>query len=561
MIKAVHLRTIALAGLLLPLFFLPTRELSAQEARMLNTRDTALEWAYLERISSGIIPPTTIQSLSVKEALFYEIDTGYLSSESPSVRGKISIQPFVMGWKGLDTSRAMWNKSLFDRFRLEDPALLFGVSFASPSFYGTTSIDFGTDSLPVYAKENGSSGFWKPLDYVSYWTFPEEGYLSYSGRSITVAAGRLKTGIGLGRENIFLNGDARWYDQIQFSWYSTRFRFFALWGTSSSHLNNDEYSVQTFANTNADGESMGWDRLNNHDASVQSLVPLKMFSYHRIEYKPLPWMGFGLSEMQLVGGKVPDLSNLLPTVIWHNNYSAGVSNVMLHADTWMVPVKNLLVFGEFLMDDSKAPKESGASKPNCWGWTAGMTWTVPVFPDDWRFSAAAEFSLVDKWTYDRWQPYLTMYQRQIITGGHRGFNIPLGHGEGGDVSQAILTLTALSRKGQRLELAYTFIDKGPVYLGMIEKNPAFTAGSGKPEYIPVYYDYDDWAGSGALKALLGNIRKYTHVLNAKAVWPLSPALEANGEIDFRIILNAGHIAGKKAAETTYKAGLKWTYGN
>ena len=539
--------------------------LHAQDGKMLDASDTVLEWEYLDLISRGRNPPTTVQSISTKEAAFYGLQDRQLedANNEARFRGIFSIQPFLLGWRGLDTSDRMTNTSLLTRFRLEDPILALGVSFENGAFYGSSQLDFGTDSVTRYAAEDGMTAMWQPMDYLSYWTFPEEAYVAWSADHLTFAAGRLPAGIGLGKSNIFLNGEARWYDQAQFSWWSDRFRFFGFWGTSSSHLDGGEYAIQDYSPTLNDGKSWGWDTLNNHDASTQSLVPFKMFTYHRLEFKPVPKLGIGISEMQLVGGKVPDLTNLLPTLSWHNTYTAGISNVMLLADVWSVPVRGLLLYGEFLMDDSKAPKEDGEAKPQCWAWELGTVWVLPAESRDWRFSARAEYSHADKWTYNRWQPYLTMYQRQLITGGHRGFDIPLGHPEGGDVDQGSLTLAALSRDGKRIELGYTYINKGPVYLGMTS-DYMYPVPDGSdatmPMYLPVYYDYDDYAGSGALAALLGTVRKHSHVINLKAAWPLGRGWEAKGEIDFRIILNAGHIASETATETVYKTGFKWTYG-
>ena len=530
--------------------------LAAQDARILNTHDTPLEWAYLDRVKSGENIPTTVQTLSVNEANFYGLDTGFGDLDEPTMYGRLSVQPYAMGWSGIDLTRNTKNASLLERVRLDDPVLAAGVSFGAKSFFATTQLDFSTDSLARYADEDGMSGIWKPGDYLSYWTFPEEGYLAWSLGPCTLAAGRLRSGIGLGDSNIFMNGDARWYDQLQFSWWSKRFHFYTFLATSSSHLDDTEYAIQSFTDSDGD-DSFGWDVGNNHDASTQSVVPYKMFTYHRLEFRPISRLGIGLAEMQLVGGKVPDMTNLLPVVAWHNTYSAGVSNVMLQADVWAVPLKGVLVYGEFVMDDSRAPSESRASKPNCWAWELGTTWVLPIDSADWRFSLNAEYSHADRWTYNRWQPYLTMYQRQMITGGHTGYDIPLGHPEGGDVDQVGLRFTALTRDGKRVEAGYTWICKGPVYLGMTSDTKYDV--NGDMMYVPVYYDYDDYAGSGALDKLLGNTRKISHVFNVNASWPLPKNLEANAGVDFRYIVNAEHEAGKTAIETFWKTGIKWSY--
>lgn len=546
--------------------------LSAQEGKMLNARDPLLRREWLERVSRGDNIPTTVQSISVREAESYGVGANARDSDGDAFfKGNVSLQPFVVGWNGLamerwegDTDAACKDASMLDRLALDDPVVLLGISFGVGSLYGTSSIDFGTDSVARYAGESGVTGFWNPLGVLSYWTFPHEGYLAWSAHNVTVAAGRLRTGLGLGAENILLNGNARWYDQVQFSWWSDKARFFAFLGTSASRLDEAEYEIQSWTDKDGDNSSWGWDTVNNHDAATQSTVPLKLFTYHRVEFKPLARLGIGISEMQLVGGTVPDLTNLLPTTVWHNTYSAGVSNVMMGADAWSVPVDGLLVRGEFLMDDSKAPAETGAAKPNCWAWELGTTFVIPARPAGWILAGSAEWSHVDAWTYARWQPYLTMYQRQMLTGGHRGYDIPLGHSEGGDVDEIKLSFEAISEGGSRIELGYTFINKGPVYLGRYEKNPDWAIDSDPPvpKYIPVYYDYDDLTGgTDSLDKLLDSTRKLTHALTLDATWPIGTSWKANVGADARYVINVAHVKGKRALETTYSAGLTWTYGN
>ncbi len=546
----------ALSAIIALVLFVPAFQIAAEDARMINTRDATLEWALMDRILGGRNIPTTIQSISVREADFYGIDTGFAHLSEPKVSGKFTVQPYAMGWSNLDVSRHLKDSSLLDRFRLADPVLAGGVSFGVTSFFATMQIDFSTDSLARYAEADGISGFWVPADYAQYWTFPEEGYLAWSAGNWTAAAGRLRTGIGLGSENVFLNGNARWYDQVQFSWFASKFRFFSFIATSSSHLEEAEYEIQSYTASDGD-DSWGWDTINNHDAATQSVIPLKLFTYHRLEFKPFERVGFGIGEMQLVGGKVPELGNLLPSLAWHNTYSAGVSNVMAHVDAWAVPVKGLLAYGEFVMDDTKAPKESGASKPNCWAWDLGAQWVLPARSRDWRFSVKGEWSHADTWTYNRWQPYLTMYQRQLITGGHAALDTPLGHPEGGDVDEVSLRLVALSRDGRRVSLAYAWICKGPVYLGMTSAD-AYDV-NGTTMFLPVYYDYDDYAGDGALATVLGRVRKHTHALSLDASWPIMKNIDATAGIDARLVLNAGHVAGAREIETLWKTGVKWTY--
>lgn len=537
--------------------------LFGQSAHLLGRKDGSLERLYLESIREGYIPPTTVQTISEAEARFYGLIGTKTHSTEPFWKGGVSIQPFVVGWYGIEStqwdegySRRLADFSLINRLTLNEPILSAHISFGSDSFYATTAVDFSTDSLIKYIDSNGVLGFWEPMEYFSWWTFPKEAYLSWSTDQTTVAAGRFPTGIGLGNANLFLNGQAFWYDQLQFSWWSKNFRFFAMWGTSSSHLSKEEYAIQTNTNPYNTDDNLGWDANDNHNHASQSIIPFKMFTYHRLEFKPLTWLGLGLGEMQMIGGKVPEMSNLLPGGYWHNTYSSGNTNVMMIADLWTVPLPGLLIYGEFLMDDSRAPSEGHTSKPNCWGWEAGATAVLPVAPSGWNFSLNVEYSHVDAWTYGRWQPYLTMYQRQILTGGWSGIDIPLGHPEGNDVNQAGIRFTALGKESRRIEFGYTWISKGPLYLGRIE-----TLKNSEDEdfFVPVYFDYDDWAGSGELKRITGSTRKYSHVFSLRCVWPILNQLTLDSEIDYRIIQNYAHKSGKTQTETVIKTGLIWKY--
>ena len=543
--------------------------LCGESGAMLGRKDGTLERLYLQTIQQGKIPPTTVQSISKAEARFYgllspeDIDDADDTDDTATWHGSFSVQPFMVGWSGLDPEpwdegyqRKLADFPLANRLTLNDPLLAAGLSFGSGSFFAEASIDFSTDSLLRSVEEDGILGFWQPGEYFSWWIFPKVAYAAWSGNHVTIAAGRFPTGIGLGKANLFLNGQAFWYDHLQFSWWSEKMRFFSLWGTSSPHLNEQEYEVQTNFDPGNTGENfLGWDINDNHDYSSGISSALKMFTYHRVEFKPFRWLGFALSEMQMVGGKTPDFSNLMPLMIWHNTYSSGTTNVMSMADVWAVPLPGLLVYGEFIMDDSRAPSESKTSKPNCWGWEAGATAVLPIAPKDWTISVNLEYSHVDEWTYARWQPYLTMTQRQILTGGHRGLDIPLGHPEGNDVTQLGLSVTALGRDEHRIEFGYTWITKGPLYLGRIEE----VTRDGKTYQVPVYYDFDDWAGAGELNRITGSTKKYSHVFNLRCVWPVWKNTTVDAEIDYLVIQNYAHREGNTRHQTVIKTGIQWKY--
>ena len=512
-------------------------------AQMLGLRTQGMEWQWLRRIQNGENPPTAVQTVSAAEAAFY----GF-TPETPDLEGRkvfllpeLRVQPFFTAWNGLDTARGSKDFALRRRLALDKEILAAGISFGSASFFGHIQFDLTADELVRKAGSSGSLGFWQPLEYGKWMTFPREGYISWAGSHLSVAAGRFPTGIGMGEENLILNGSAFWYDNVQLSWWSEKFKFFTMLGSSSSQLSTAEWEVQ----------KKDWDSINNHDAATGAYgsegvtIPLKLFTYHRFEWKPFRRFGLGITEMQLIGGKAPDLFNLLPMSVWHNAYSAAVTNVMFQVDLWALPVDGLLVYGEFLLDDVQSFVESGASKPNCLAWELGALYTLPLDVPGWLFFISGEYTHAGQWTYTRWQPYLTMYQRQIASGGHSGLDTPLGHSEGGDVDTAGISFGAVTEAGGRIEFGYKYIRKGPVYLNEILDGD------------PLYYDYAEYDSTGALAAALNRPDKKSHCFLLEAVWPFAGHFEAAASLDLRWVQNTGHRAGENAWETIVKTGVLW----
>lgn len=511
-----------------------------QKSHMLNLHSRSMEWQKLKRIQGGENIPTAVHSISASEASYYGFTVDrYLPAERKTFLSPVlRVQPFFTVWNNIDTERGSRDFSLRKRLGMEDEILAAGITFGTESFFASFQFDMSTDELVRKADSSGFLGFWQPQVYGKWMTFPREGYLSWAGENISFFAGRMKTGIGLGEENLILNGQASWYDSLQFTWWDEKFKFFSMIGSSSAHLSDGEWAVQ----------KQQWDDINNHDDSATADIPLKMFTYHRFEWKPVRRFGIGVTEMQLIGGKVPDLFNLLPMVTWHNTYSAAVTNVMFQADFWALPLDGLLIQGEFLVDDLQSAVETGESKPNCLAWELGALYTLPLDIPGWIFFLSGEYSHADRWTYTRWQPYLSMYQRQVSSGGHSGLDTPFGHSEGGDVDSFKFSVGAVTEQGGRIELGYKYLIKGPVYL-----NDLVYDGNG---FLPVYYDQ---VSNPGVAAVLDKPDKHSHCFLLEAVWPFLKHFEASAGLDLRYVMNASHEKGKKAFETIFKTGILWHY--
>jgi hypothetical protein len=121
---------------------------------------------------------------------------------------------------------------------------------------------------------------------------------------------------------------------------------------------------------------------------------------------------FGLSEMQTIGGKVPDLFDVAPFMVWHNDFKYGYTNNLVHVDARINSPFGLSLFGELAMDDLPyAPKEGEKQKAILGG----------LLGSEYRFLGPAyawvqrlHFIHTDPKLYRFVQPYNSLYARQVL---------------------------------------------------------------------------------------------------------------------------------------------------
>lgn len=405
---------------------------------------------------------------------------------------------------------------------------------------------------------------------------PRRAWLSMAGNRWGLTLGRFPAGMGWGRlSGSLLNPRASWYDQARIWLDSGNIRFTSMLATSSAQLSEAEREIQ-FRRKNDDGSF--WDPLNDHDAAAADLA-IKLATWHQLEWQPVPWLSFGFAEMGITGGRVPSFNFVLPTLIWHNTYASGYANVAAALNAAIVPLPGLLVSGEFLVDDTRSSDEPAYAKPNSYAWQTAMRWSPRLPPRDsirwgqtpgpgslWGLTPdtidiSLEYQHVDRWTYVRWQPYLSMYQRQTLTGGYYGLDQSLGAPWGPDSDSVGLSLQLGAPLGWQLELRGEFVRKGPIYQGMgslqavtadFDGDP-LTADTTETIWVPVYYDYDKYAGDGSLAAILARPDEYRYLFSLEGSLPLRRGLWLETAATLGFYQNFGNVAG--AEETILLAYL------
>ena len=421
------------------------------------------------------------------------------------------------------------------------------------SLYPSKSIAFRIDLFFNYRRDRiigRNSTFEWSLDewlgnLIGAAEFPRKAYFARAGEGYGVALGRFSSGMGWGRlSGSILNPRASWYDQARFYLDTGSLRFTAMLATSSAQLSAAEREIQF--RRMPDGSSF-WDSLNDHDSAAADAA-LKLATWHQVEWKPASWLSLAFTEMSVIGGRNPSFAFVLPSAIWHSAYAAGYSNVGGALSAAAVPVPGLLVSGEFFIDDVRSTDEPAYSKPAAFAWNGTARWTRE-FTGDLALETGLEYQHVDRWTYVRWNPYLSMYQRQTLTGGRRSLDQSLGAPWGPDYDSIGAYAGLDLKSGASLELSYEFIRKGPVYQGMaakIAESSEDLTGDGDTNdtlWVPVFYDYDKYAGAGALAAILARPDEYRHLVSLSGSLPLRPGMELKLASTFGFYRNFGNTAG------------------
>lgn len=141
-----------------------------------------------------------------------------------------------------------------------------------------------------------------------------------------------------------------------------------------------------------------------------------------------------ISEMQIIGGKVPDLLDVQPFAVWHNDFKYGYSNNLVHLDFRLdyrlrsgvglgaagepTIAQSFGLFGELALDDLPyAPKE-GEEQKAITGWLLGLEHAGTFGAGRVRRGISWLHRLhvvkTDPRLYHFTQPYNTYFARQIL---------------------------------------------------------------------------------------------------------------------------------------------------
>ncbi|WP_123821398.1 MULTISPECIES: hypothetical protein [unclassified Petrotoga] len=186
--------------------------------------------------------------------------------------------------------------------------------------------------------------------------------------------------------------------------------------------------------------------------------PSKTLFIHRLEFNLFDRVRLSLNELNLIGGKYPDLSDANPFGIAHNNLGEGFSNNMLGVDASIIPTNGWQIYGQFAMDDFVVPDTEGGAtdyKPTAFAWGVGTRLVGKT--SQYYISPKIEYYKIYTWMYNQWAPYLK------YTAKYDEEDIPIGFDYGNDMEGYLIGLD-IANETIRYKITFEHYLKGEINL-------------------------------------------------------------------------------------------------
>ena len=242
---------------------------------------------------------------------------------------------------------------------------------------------------------------------------PYRAFISAGGDHWNLQFGRDKVGWGSGQTgNLIVGGHLLYNDYLKFTTYHPAYKFTTI-AMAFPHPIDYGYS----------GQSDNSGSIGDPEDQSNPINGLRMFIAHRLEIRILDIINLTLSEgiMYMSEDSTFDLRFLNPFMIYHNTNIRANANSILGLDIEINPWENLVIYGQFVLDEFSLPRElvevPGAN-PEAIGYLCGIKGILPL--DEGAVFGSFEVALTD--------PYL--YLRDIGDGkqnpGEYGINYVIG---------------------------------------------------------------------------------------------------------------------------------------
>jgi hypothetical protein len=270
--------------------------------------------------------------------------------------------------------------------------------------------------------------------------------LLLAGEDIYFSVGKYPLSLGSGMMNsLTLTPIKAYYENFIFSISGDRLKFTTVTGSLlADSQTRKESEIPDYAITNED--TTKWAEYVKRE---------KYLSAHRLEWRALDNLSFGVNEMVISGDRTIEMGYLLPVLplFWMGHYYGDHDNSLISFDLSYRPYKNYSVYGELLFDDETFTESWTKNYMNKWAVAAGFYNSDFLFVDGLTFN----------FEYARVEPYV--YGHKFHINRYMNLDHYLSIPGGGDTETLNYKLGYFYDYNLNISAGYTRINKGEIRWG------------------------------------------------------------------------------------------------
>jgi hypothetical protein len=190
--------------------------------------------------------------------------------------------------------------------------------------------------------------------------------MSISGDGMLFTLGKYPLSMGAGKLNsLTLSPLDAYYENFMFSVEGERVKFSTVTGFLLADWQTRYETEKPYYALTNEQESGNWKYTKRE----------KYLSAHRLEWRALENLNFGVNEMVISGDRTIEMGYALPILplFWMGHYYGDHDNSLISFDFSYDPAKNLSVFGELLFDDETFTESWTKSYMNKWALAGGFS--------------------------------------------------------------------------------------------------------------------------------------------------------------------------------------------
>jgi hypothetical protein len=274
-------------------------------------------------------------------------------------------------------------------------------------------------------------------------------------------------------------------------------------------------------------DNTGYEKIHN-DRS-------KYYAIAKLWYKPLSWLTFSVTQTNLISGRVPQITDFFPLILYHNTFEDGMYGVPVSATMQAVPYKGIKIYATYYFYDAAVADETGSShNANASAYQGGFSLlSTPFFTlGPGRFRLDGEFNWVDPWTYNKFYSLRKFTSRFVYVDPYSGrywVDYPLGFYLGPDAMELAFRLAYGQPDKWEAQLSWQHRIKGEIDL----------YGYGLDS------DYSHQADFPVNGGLSGT-KEYSDILSLDGYFTPVPNVKLNGWFSYHWVRNRFNAAGEQA---------------